>query len=141
MVERAINSSCMHFRPQPPMHVPLLKPHSFQGTSRNFTQQGRDVWTSKSAKANLRGIGLVRVTIIERSSGPSENQKSVEVCLEQNIDVYPLPDVPSITDVAPNRINNGGRLVKASLHGQPGVEIGHIVDSGHSGGDLLVDLI
>ena len=104
--ERAVNSLRLHFRSQAAMHKPLLKPDSFQRARRNFTQERRDVWSTKRAEADLARIAVVGIAVVERRACARENQKRLKVRLEQHVDVYPLSDVTTVAHVAWHRIES-----------------------------------
>ena len=139
--ERSMHAFGVDLWTQAAVHEPLLKPNRFQSACRHFTQQRRDVWTTKCAKADLTGIVVVWVAIIKRRASTGQNEKGMEVALEQNVDVYPLSDVATVAHVTRHWIKHVGRLSDASLYCEPGVEVGHVIDAGNGGRDLLLDLV
>src|SRR5688500_6394217 len=99
------------------------------------------MWSTKSAETHLAGIAVVGIAVVERRTRTRENQERLEVCLKQNVDMHPLPDVAAVAHVTRNRIEGIRRLIDAPLDREPRREVGHVVDARHSGGDLLFDLV
>src|SRR5882762_623039 len=141
VVKRTVYAGRMYFRPQTTMHKPLLKPDCLERASCNFTKQRCDMWATKSAEAVLRGIANVRVAIVERRAESRKNQEAVEVGLEEYVNVHPLSDVAAASHVARGRIENVLRLIDATLHGKPGVEIRHVIDPRHRRSNFLLELV
>src|ERR1044071_75515 len=113
--ECPVNSFCMDLWPQASMHKPLLIPDDFQSSSRDFTQERRDVWATKRAESDLAWIVVIGVAIVERRPRSGKNQEGLEVRLEQHVDMYPLTDIATIAHVARQWIESIGRLRNASL--------------------------
>ncbi len=88
-----------------------------------------------------RGIVVVGIAVVERRARSRENEKRVEVRLEQHVDVHPLSDVTAVAHVARHRIESIRALSDASLDCEPRVEVSHVIDAGHSRRDLLLDLV
>src|ERR1700687_3237778 len=128
MVQCAVDAGGMDFRAQPSVHKPLLKPDCLERAGSNFTKQRCDMWAAKSAEDVLRGIANVRVAIVESRAESRKNQEAVEVGLEKYVNVNPLSDVAPVSHVACGRIENVSRLIDAPLHGEPGVEIRHVIE-------------
>src|SRR5687768_2646490 len=99
------------------------------------------MWSTKSAETHLARIGVVRITVVERRARAGENQECVKVCLKQNIDMDPLPDVAAVAHVTRDRIEDVAGLIDAALDREPGCEVSHVIDARHGSGDLLFDLV
>src|SRR5690242_17462975 len=145
-IARAAEQSAMHprrvnFRTQPPMYKPFLIPDGFQRARRHFTQQRRDVWSTKSTKAGLRRIVVVRIAVVEGRAGAGDYEERLKVSLKQDVHVHPLPDIATAPYVTRDGIEYVARLSRAALHCEPRREVCHVVDAGHRGPDLLVDLV
>src|SRR6185503_3283031 len=131
VIKRTVDAFGLDLRAQPAMHEPLLKPDCLQRAGCHFTQQGSDVWATKSTKTILRGVAVVGVAFIERRAESGKNQEAVKVSLEEHIDVYPLPNVASISHITRRGIEAVGRLVEAALNREPGVEVSHVIHTGN----------
>ena len=58
------------------------------------------------------GLFVVRITVVERALRSGQNQKRLEVRLEQDVDVHPLSDVATVAHVARHWIESIGRLAQ-----------------------------
>src|ERR1043165_2010329 len=139
--QRPMDAGGMNFRSQPAMHKPLLIPHRFQRARRHFTEQRREMWTTERAETCLRRIVIVRIPVVERCVGAGEHEKRLKVCLEQNVDVYPLAHVAAAANISRHWIEDVSGLVHTTLHAEPGGEVGHVIDARHGGPDPLVKLL
>src|SRR6185295_19180490 len=70
-----------------------------------------------------------------------ENQKCLEVGLEQNVHVNPLSSVATVAHVPRHRIESIRSLCNSSLNCQPGVEVSHVINTGHTRRDLLFQIV
>src|SRR6266496_3469807 len=75
VIKRAIHAGGVNFRPESPMHKPFLVPNCFQGPRRHLAEERRNVWPTKRAESHLGWISSVGVTVVERRTYPSQNQK------------------------------------------------------------------
>ena len=99
------------------------------------------MWSTKSAEADLRRAVVVGIAVIERRARIRENEERMEVSLEQNVDVYPLPDVTTVAYLTRHWIECIRTLCDTALDCEPRVEVSHVVDAGNCGRDLLLDLV
>ena len=99
------------------------------------------MWSTKRAEADLARIAVVWIAVVERRACSGEDQKGVEVSLEQHVDVYPLADVTTVAHVARHGIESIRRLRDAALHCEPRREVSHVIDAWHCSRDLLLDLV
>ncbi len=99
------------------------------------------MWTTESPKAILGRIANIRIAIVERRAEPGQYQEGVKVPLKQNVDVDPLTDVAAVSHIPVCRIKYVGQLTEPALHGEPRVEIRHVIDSRRGSPDLLVDAV
>src|ERR1041384_656689 len=99
------------------------------------------MWTTKSPESKLVRTTVIRIAVIEGRACPCEDQKRVEVSLEQNVDVNPLSNVAAITHVTRHRIESIWSLCDSSLNCEPGVEVSHVVNAGHGCRDLLFEFV
>src|SRR5215813_9588366 len=125
--------------PEPPMHVPLLVPHRFQGRLGHTCQHGCIVGIAESSKSDLSARLDVRIPRIKSRSNATYDQQGVEIRLEQNINMDPLAQVASISYIAPNRIELIRLARAAILDVQPVAISGHIIDAGRRCLHLPVD--
>src|SRR5690242_15508630 len=96
---------------------------------------------AKGSETHLRWIVRIRVCVIDRSAGPSQNQKRLEVCLEEHVDVDPLANVSAVANVTSSRIEHIGRLTDSALNREPRIEVRHVVDTRKCGGDSLLEFV
>ena len=99
------------------------------------------MWTAKRAESDLRRVVVVRIAVVERRASPAEYQERLEVSLEQYVDVDPLTEVATVTDVTRNRIESVRRLGNAALNCEPSVEVSQVIDARQSSLDLLLDVV
>src|SRR5438045_1441361 len=99
------------------------------------------MWTTKRAESNLTRIVVIGIAVVERRAGSGKDQECLKVGLKQHVDVDPLTEVAAVADVSRNRVEGVRLLLNAPLNCEPRVEVGHVIDAGHSGPDLLFDLV
>ncbi len=99
------------------------------------------MWSTKGAEAELIRIVVVRIAVVKRRARARENEKRLEVRLEQNVDVYPLSDVATVAHVTWYWIECVRALRDAPLNCEPRVEVSHVIDARDSGRNLLLDLV
>src|SRR5438876_11824296 len=117
----------MDLGPQASVHKPFLIPHGFQCSCSDFAKQGGDVWSTKGAKPILRRVVHIGIAIVEGSLQSREHQESMKVCLEKYVDMHPLTQVTAVSHIAWIWVDKIGWLIEATLHGQPGRKVRHVV--------------